>query len=564
MAPPKISTVTTAMLSHLLVDEKIKRINQASDSSQDPQIQGLAREALQRTVELIGKTNPNHKLFDSTFKQAISEICVRDNAPDNAESEILEFLNKTNKYSIDFRPRLTPLALPPNEDPNQSQPEQVEESPPIIDPEKYANYSEAQPIPEEILSADITAPHTIPYDQYLDRRISGIIRSLLVQHSVPVEIFAGSQEDLENFYRVQEFTCLAELKTASSIKYYLFKNPKDGTSKIVIHGISNDSKLRHVLLQLKYSGIDLEGVIVRGRIDEAIEHNIQALETALDTCSAPLELGIVGSRWQIIAELAELLYPAEFIDLPEQEKYDIAIEILEDNHNLQTIEIGGGVFKFSYMEVYLRNGQRKGIIAFRMPNGNLSSYAVKELLNRKIANIIMTGAGGSLSSRRTLGSYQLIDSSRYLGETVSSKELNIMPLPLPEDFPVHEEGRNVTVFSPLEETKEWLRQVRRNGNTSVDVETFHILQTVARHEHQPQILPGIFTSDVVVGKGETHQPLVEKIDENTAWRYLASLLLRSFDYIDLARENLFVSPNVPAIVKIQVDNGSISEIMVQS
>ena len=46
------------------------------------------------------------------------------------------------------------------------------------------------------------------------------------------------------------------------------------------------------------------------------------------------------------------------------------------------------------------------------------------------------------------------------------------------EIPLLEQGKNITLDSPLLETKNWLNHVKNSKLTCVDVETYHILKTI--------------------------------------------------------------------------------------
>ena len=106
------------------------------------------------------------------------------------------------------------------------------------------------------------------------------------------------------------------------------------------------------------------------------------------------------------------------------------------------------------------------------------------------------------------------------------KEMNIDL----SEIPLLDHGKNITLDSPLLETKNWLNHVKNSKLTCVDVETYHILkgiQNSVKTGKYIELLAGLFISDVV---GEC--PLIEKIKSLNTWKYLPKFLNICFEYIE--------------------------------
>ena len=145
----------------------------------------------------------------------------------------------------------------------------------------FLSFSKECSIPKYIKDFNISEPHMIPTNQYLDVRISRTIRILISrvnEHGRNTEIFIGSENQMLFYYSNSGLELIANLKTDSSLKYYLFANRENSNlNKIVILGVGNETKLNHLLLQLKLSEVDLSKIIIRGNIEEALYENQQKL-----------------------------------------------------------------------------------------------------------------------------------------------------------------------------------------------------------------------------------------------------------------------------------------------
>ena len=428
-----------------------------------------------------------------------------------------------------------------------------------INPLEYYNKSllKESPFPnsiKNILAFGPREPHMIPIFEYIDIRLSRTIRFLISkanEQGKNTEIFIGSENQMLAFYTHLGYELLAHLKTNSSLAYYFFINKNNPNfNKIVILGIGNETKLNHLLILLKLSdiNIDLDKIIIRGNLENFIHENKTELENIIDNIEAKTKIKIdsffLGNRSLILLEFAKIKYPNEMRDFSNQNKDErknisFAERILKEKHNLQTYEIGNGVYKFSYFEFSIRlkkseKEKKLGIIAFRMPNGSLAKIVTEIFLERKINHFIRVGAGGSLCNLSQVGSYQLIKSTCYNKNKIMINELGFKEMKKNlNEIPVLENGNNITLDSPLIETRNWMNKVKNSKNnfTSVDVETYHIIKGIKKYSkkfgNKTEFLLGIFISDVV-----GNVPLVEKIKYLNAWKYLPKLFKICFEYIE--------------------------------
>lgn len=368
---------------------------------------------------------------------------------------------------------------------------------------------------------------------YLDVRLSrNLVQSIrFVNEFGPnTEIFIGPTDEMRRYYQVQDYDQTSILGVKSSSRFYYFErhgDPRD--AKVVITGVLNSSRLNHLLLQLKFAGISMDNVKIRGTFIVALEPMLRQLSNELSSFKPSPELAFIGNRSQVLIGLAKRLYPFEMASVSKEKEKESMAETLLADHQLKTVELGGGSFKFSYVVVEV-NGVKKGIIAMRMPNGTLSREATRLLLEHGVKNLIMVGAGGSLDSETGVGTYQTLVSSTYDKQTIYVPSENQMQLEVP-NLIAKPDRKNVTVDTPLIENDEWVKENGERDVTSVDVETFHILSafemfTAGRDSKDIKIFSGAFTSDVL---GE--HPLTDKINPHNAWKHLPDLVQSCFDYM---------------------------------
>jgi hypothetical protein len=260
----------------------------------------------------------------------------------------------------------------------------------------------------------------------------------------------------------------------------------------------------------------------------------------------------MGNRSLILVEFAKRKYPKEMKSaLYENDAEKIAEKLLQKNNKLKTYIIGEGVYKFSYFDWQIRN-KNVGIIGCRMPNGSLARIATEAFISKGIRHFIMLGAGGSLSSLSPVGSYQLINSATHNNNGISLSELNVKKMKVElSDIPLFENGNNVTLDSPLVETRSWLNKVRNAKLTSVDVETYHIIKGIENSQKfgkkaKIEILAGLFISDVV---GDC--PLVEKIKSRNTWTHLPKFLNNCFDIIEKQVKESYDCSNIGTTYEIK-------------
>lgn len=165
-----------------------------------------------------------------------------------------------------------------------------------------------------------------------------------------------------------------------------------------------------------------------------------------------------------------------------------------------------------------------GLVTFRMPNGSLAGGAMRSLIESGAMMVSMVGAGGSLDPRSGVGSYQAFSRAAYGNATFEIPgEATFIPQ-LRSDFPIVQIGGNITVDSPLEESRRWLNDSMARGYSAVDVESAHILGALLGSGALGagvRVTPGLFISDVV-GGGEAS--LVEKISGDNAYANLRGFL----------------------------------------
>lgn len=420
---------------------------------------------------------------------------------------------------------------------------------PIID---YTNkpvrlnqiYSTGENIPDYIKEFDHTAKHTMSSEEYLDIRISRQCQQAIVFVSKQkikkpneseadqlknTELFIGPFEEMKAFYTTNGYNLIGKLRSKSSTQFYYFENPNNTKdAKVVVWGIANNSRLNHILLQLKFSGVDLNKVKIRGQFKTYLSHELYEFHSKLNGLKSTPDIVFIGNRSLIMLELAKRLNPTAFegiTNLDEEKK--LTGELLS-KYGYTTHEIGT-LFKFSHVTLELGE-KRIGFLACRMPNGNLAYNVSEMLFLQGTTKMIMVGAGGSLDKSAGVGSYQGLSQTEYGKDVIKLTQEQILK-PEIKGLTLKVNRSNITVDSPLVENKEWNDAAETKGISSVDVETYHILNAMKRHGgKEAKILAGVFTSDVL---GE--HPLTQKIDICSAWQNLSTFCDGCFNMLNIPK-----------------------------
>jgi hypothetical protein len=391
-------------------------------------------------------------------------------------------------------------------------------------PDVLARYNVTERIPEWIESAPLTpSSHTMgDITEYLYNRLGKTIIELLCRPDCNIEIFIGPKDDLLDFYH--SFTpalfMKGEIDSPTSTEFYLFEN-SERKPTTVITNISNQSRFHHQLWQFKYAGIDLKRIKIRGTFEIAIRPQTTLLRLELRKLPVKPRIAILGQRWSPM----EILGKLGGIRGIEGGAYD----------SIRPTQFQIGPFVFDYVVADVAGApdwrSKIGIVAFRMPNGSLAAEAVAALVETGTMYLLLAGAGGSLDPEAVIGSYQIFRHASLAGRKYSVSEASFFLPNLPGGFPLVEDGLNITVDSPLEETREWLERCRSKGFSIVDVESAHIVKALIKSAKgsQVKLTPGLFISDVVGMK-----PLTEKINGGEAYAQLDQLLKSYFLSVGVA------------------------------
>lgn len=527
------------------------------DKIEDNIIKALAKQALNQSIEET-RQESNVTALSERFILHLAQLEESDQFPSAA------WIAQTKKYTLVVSKHFA--KIDEEEKPNPNKPRSA----------LYDLFIKDYSPPSEIINLDITQPHTMPYQGYLEVRLSRAILNFMewVNKSGPnTEIFIGSYDQMLKFYEAIDYRIIGEMQTNSSIRFALVQNRfKQAQCKVVACNLVNETKLHHLLLQLRYSKVDMTCVRIRGDVPYQKSLCIQELHDNFSKhVPNDVDIAFMGTQMQILIEVAKRFYPdlmKKAKDNHEEDEYARALlgetkdktkkpaipadspmrppekftkksptfsieaviaakEQTKIRHFRTQQDILGGIYSYSLIKLKIED-REWSIIAFKMPNGNLAYHATIELIRKGVRHFVMVGAGGSLNEEADLGSYQVIqttmmrDGPQIHLDAIRPIELNSQKIPL------YSGRRNETVCSPLDEITAWYEGALKNRIESVDCETYHIAKALKEASGIPmRILPGLFTSDVIV-----HRPLSEKVGKH-AYTYLPALVQSCLDFIGM-------------------------------
>lgn len=392
-------------------------------------------------------------------------------------------------------------------------------------PRHLQGYVTGEPIPSELFDAvPMPDDHTMhDITAYLANRMGRTVLEILRRQDCSIEVFLGPKSDMVEYYQAggSSLVLRGELHSPTSTEFHLFSDAA-GRSTVVLCGIANPSRFRHQLWQLKYAGIGLERVQVRGQLENAIEPQVAALRRELNQLPVKPRIVILGQRWwpmEMLGRLAGII-GAE----------GTAYRTLRPT----TFQLGPFVFDYVIADIAGAPPWRSkvGLVAFRMPNGSLAGEAVRALGDAGMTHLLLAGAGGALDSSIALGTYCVFEHARYGEEAFQLPGSSLFIPDMPGGFRFTVRTSNLTVDSPLEETRPWLINAQERGCSVVDVESAHIFRALQAHPEAGrfQVTPGLFVSDIV-GSGAS---LVEKIGTDDTYAQLQQLLTVWFSAIGIA------------------------------
>lgn len=360
------------------------------------------------------------------------------------------------------------------------------------------------PLPLEVLNFNPALKNTLittdPFTPYnkaedlkkiLDIRLYPALRTSITNYGI--EVFLGSNEEMEAYYRSKGSKILFQFTIPSSAKYYL----AESTQKkyfVIMAGLVSRENIIAQLITLKLADIDTEAVEIIGDLshfNELVKDDICALLKEIPELK-------VGNHALIVAGCGlegtvNEIIKQEFRDIAGKEK-----------------SFKGNIVSLIFTTLSEPRNGVDGFISLHLNYGEITEEIIRLLLeNCNCRSVFTGGAGGFIPSfpdenKPKIGTrIPITKSMNDAGEIVCCEEVDKFNSFSTTGTPVH-----LQISSIFLETYEWLEKAKQRGK-SVDVETFYIIRAIqtynAKNPTNKVIADcGYFVSDYV---GE--QPLRE-------------------------------------------------------
>lgn len=330
-----------------------------------------------------------------------------------------------------------------------------------------------------IITTDPLASYNNPEDieRILDIRLYPVLRNLIRQNSI--EIFLGTQAEMEAYYQVKGIEILYTFEIPSSARYYLARK-SDGDHLIIMAGLSSRENIVAQLITLKLAGIPIEPIDIVGTEEHfslLVKNDMQQLLNQIPSLK-------VGNNVLIIAGCG----------LRDQVS-DCIINKFEDAVN-PSKTFTGSIISLTYIPLKERMNNVSGFISLDLNYGEITETITKLLLSECNCTHVFTGsAGGYIPNGQ-------IEEKPSIGTRIPIRHCMNEKNEITTLGSVDKETRfHLHISSIFLETYKWLEKVKEYGS-SVDVETFYIMRAIQTHNerhsmHQVQADCGYFVSDYV-------------------------------------------------------------------
>jgi hypothetical protein len=357
----------------------------------------------------------------------------------------------------------------------------------------------------------LKASHTLVVDTYLKNRLPFTIINLLQIDSSPeftrlfpnkkmgatqVRFFFGTLNQAAVHYCPTSITKIS----GGGSEFYLFETYENRRVQVVdpqekreecwrsynyyllIFDVPSIESLEHQLYQLRYAGIRVQNMIVKGDLETFTQQQVEALASeaktylnnADKTSGLAMRVFLLGNTKLMLTAIGQHLNPG--LDR------DAAFEALK----VQYITPRNPLFSLNYTRVSLSNpGRDNGkpirvaLLALRMPNGSLAGKVTYALLTQaRVEYITTVGAGGSINYETPIGGYEFISKSYTYDHQGKPKQVNLGGAYKQKRVLIPAKAianANITVSGPLFETSNWLNNTKGTSLSNVDVESWHII-----------------------------------------------------------------------------------------
>lgn len=334
-------------------------------------------------------------------------------------------------------------------------------------------------IKNTIITTDPSVSYNKPEDieRILDIRLYPVLRNLIRQNFI--EIFLGTQAEMEAYYQSKDIEVLYTFEVPSSVLYYLARK-NDGDHFIIMSNLSSRENVTAQLITLKLAGIPIEPIDIIG----TEEHFSLLVEKDMQQLLEQIPALKVGNHILIIAGCGLRDKVADCIF----NKFKHAI-----NH---AKEFTGSIVSLTHIPLHQPRNNISGFISLDLNYGEITEIITQSLLSQCNCTHVFTGSAGGyiphdpIEEKPSIGiRIPVLHCINEKGETTT---LNI------DD---KKSRFHLQISSIFLETYQWLEKAKQYGS-SVDVETFYIMRAIQKYNEQHPINPvqadcGYFVSDYV-------------------------------------------------------------------
>jgi hypothetical protein len=279
---------------------------------------------------------------------------------------------------------------------------EFEEEPSYFDQKK----SDLSSLEDFLKDVDKNMQHIFDQDVYAEVRLDAITCKFLAAKDSRPEIFLGSREEMQLYYRARGYEFDATTHDSNGTFFHYFRSTKEGQEPVmVIHGLDSEARMAQLAGLMKVNGLDPERCIVRGEMSRVREVNRSLLQHRIseiithDDVQMPIAGVVVGNK---------------------NESIDALLERAGVSKDQATITShSAGPFRFTAIEVKAEGSDvPQVILAFAPAYGQLTEDLAEVTATLGCQNFLNLGAGGSLNPNDKLNEIHQVEEVFYGGRRI--------------------------------------------------------------------------------------------------------------------------------------------------
>ena len=345
---------------------------------------------------------------------------------------------------------------------------------------------------KEVLDIDFNGAHSIHnVHEYLSKRVTPIGMKVLANPDVEVSVFAGTQEQLSH-YLASNGICkgirLTRDRDFVTSGVNLVKTPA-GKYLAIIDEVYGMDRMRQtqafVAFALHLGGRDKSDFRIIYEANGAFGRNMEQIfsDALKPVIPNTIDAAIIGYQWTIKKELSHRMtlfqktgstgavscgkiannWVARRKSLNSKVELSSWPEKMYFNRN----------FPFSFLTFSNDQGKKINVLSTRNVYGDQLQHLLKVLIHeKKIKKIIVFGNAGGLFKGVSVGDIILpVEAKRFDTEWLPIKNSLLNNKSLVQNLTV---GKIYSVFSPLVETNQFIKDLAQNNVSAIEVETGYL------------------------------------------------------------------------------------------